>query len=299
MRRVTVHIGLPKTATTTLQQKVFANHTGMHYLGPRANYPEFDEVMRDLCYADSLNYDVGPSMDVVQKLVMAPHQANKPVVVSHEAVSAQGRDRRLKAERLKALFPDGGIVFTVRRPEDMVVSIYFQWLKGFGGKRREAPCLDAWLEQDHQDAWKSNFLRLQYEKVLELYRSLFGRENVLLLFFEDLIADRAKFARALSEFIGVDSAATSVLLTQESNPRMSPLRYSEVRLYANFPLIKSLHGVKGYVPDELKNLVKKRMGGKVTQDLSPEWRRRIRDYAKSENPTLKREFSEIAKYDYF
>jgi hypothetical protein len=41
------------------------------------------------------------------------------------------------------------------------------------------------------------------------------------------------------------------------------------------------------------------MGSQVTQKLSPEWRQRIRDYAKTENQALEREFGEIAKYDYF
>jgi Sulfotransferase domain len=257
MNRVTVHIGLPKTATTTLQQKVFASHPGIFYLGPKANYPDFDEVMNGLCFADSLNYDAALGCRVLEKLFPAK-DPGKPAVVSQEALSAQGRDRRLKAERLKALFPEARIVLTVRRPEDLLVSVYFQWLKGFGGKRREVPSLDAWLERDWQDAGRGNFLRLQYAKLLELYRSLFGRTNVLLLFFEDLIEDRAKFARQLSEFIGVDSQTTDDLLSQEkSNPRMSSLRYSEVRLYSSVPLLQPLQALKHFLPGSLKSLMKR------------------------------------------
>jgi len=300
MSRVTVHIGLPKTATTTLQQKVFPAHPGIRYLGPRAEYPELDQAMSALCSADSLNYDAATGLEVVDRLMSSPLGGERPVVVSYEAVTAQGRDRRLKAERLKGLFPDARIVFTVRRPEDMLVSVYFQWLKGFGGKMREAPGLDAWLDQDQQDSWRGNFLRLQYEKVLELYRSLFGRANVLLVFFEDLIDDRAKFARQLSEFIGVDSETTTNLLAQDkSNPRMSSLRYSELRFYSSFPLLQSLQGVNRYLPGSLRSFVKKRMESEAKQDLSPEWRRRIRAYAKAQNPSLEREFGEIGKYDYF
>ena len=47
MNKVAVHIGLPKTATTTLQQKVFPAHPGIRYLGPRAEHPEFDQVMSE------------------------------------------------------------------------------------------------------------------------------------------------------------------------------------------------------------------------------------------------------------
>lgn len=300
MNRVTVHIGLPKTATTTLQQQVFAGHPEVLYFGPKANYPEFDEVMMGLCFADGLNYDADLGCRVVERVFASPQGGEKPVVVSHEAVTAQGGDRRLKAERLKALFPDARIVLTVRRPEDMLVSVYFQWLKGFGGKRLEASSLDAWLDQDWRDPWRGNFLRLQYGKILDLYRALFGDENVLLLFFEDLIDDRAKFARQLSEFIGVDSETTDHLLAQDkSNLRVTSLRYSEVRLYSSFPLLQHLQSLKRFLPDSLRTFVKGGMGSEATQKLSPEWRQRIRDYAKAENQALEREFSEIAKYDYF
>jgi hypothetical protein len=300
MNRVTIHIGLPKTATTTLQQKVFASHPGIFYLGPKANYLEFDKVMNGLCGADGLNYDPELGLRVIERLLAPAKHAGKPCVVSHEAISAQGRDRRLKAERLKALFPDARIVLTVRRPEDLLVSVYLQWLKGFGDKRFEAPSLDLWLERDWQGAGRGNFLRLQYEKLLELYRSLFGRMDVLLLFFEDLIDDRGKFARQLSDFIDVDSQMTDDLLSQDKvNARMSALRYSEVRLYSSFPFLRSLDGVKRLLPGSLRSFVKKRFGSEVTQKLSPKWRQKIRDYAKAENQGLQREFREIAKYDYY
>ena len=45
--------------------------------------------------------------------------------------------------------------------------------------------------------------------------------------------------------------------------------------------------------------MKERLGSEARQTLSPEWRQRIRDYAKAENPALEREFGEFAKYDYF
>jgi hypothetical protein len=300
MNRVTVHIGLPKTATTTLQQRVFAAHPGILYLGPRADHRELDQVMSALCSADSLKYDATGSLEIVDRLLSSPQGGEKPFVVSYEAVTAQGRDRLIKAERLKALLPDARIVLTVRRPEDMLVSVYFQWLKGFGGKRLEASSLDTWLDQDWRDPCRGNFLRLQYGKILDLYRALFGDENVLLLFFEDLIDDRTKFARQLSEFIGVDSGTTDHLLSQDkSNPRMTSLRYSEVRLYSSFPLLQPLQSLKRFLPDSLRTFVKSGMGSEAIQKLLPEWRQRIRDYAKAENQALEREFSEISKYDYF
>src|SRR5262245_6505120 len=300
MKSITIHVGLPKTATTSLQEKVFAAHPDIRYLGPKADYPVFDEVMAALSFAESLNYEAARSAQIVKGLLSSLRSDEKPLVSSYEALTAQGRDRLTKAERLKALFPDARIVITLRRPEDMVVSIYFQWLKGFGGKRREAPSLASWLEEDWRDSWKGNFLRLQYARVVDLYRSLFGVANVLILFFEDLVSERPKFARQLSSFIGVDEQATVGLLAQEkSNPRMTLMRYSEVRLYANFPVLQRLERFKRVFPDSVKVLVKNSLGHDAQQELTPEWRERIRVYARAENQALAREFAEIANYDYF
>ena len=136
--------------------------------------------------------------------------------------------------------------------------------------------------------------------ILNLYRSLFGQANVLLLFFEDLTVDRVKFARQLSGFIGVDSEVTERLLGQEkSNPRMSALRYSELRLYSSVPLLRRLQSFRHLLPNSVKAFVETAMASEATQALSPQWRQRIRDYAKAENPTVASEFSEIAKYDYY
>ena len=138
MSKIAIHVGLPKTATTTLQQKVFPAHPELVYLGTRANHPQFDQMMFALCSVDNADYDANKSSAVVDELLSGQRDDGKPVVVSYESITNQGHDRRVKAERLKALFPDARIVLTVRRPEDMVVSTYFQWLKGFGGKRRDS-----------------------------------------------------------------------------------------------------------------------------------------------------------------
>jgi len=121
-----------------------------------------------------------------------------------------------------------------------------------------------------------------------------------LLFFEDLVEDRAKFARQLSEFISIDSETTEHLLAREkSNPRMNSLRYSEVRLYSSLPLLQPILNLRCLLPGPLRAFLSKKLANQATEELSLDWRQRIRDYAKAENSALAREFGEITKYDYF
>lgn len=57
-----------------------------------------------------------------------------------------------------------------------------------------------------------------YAKHLQRWLAVFPRENILILVFEEMIADRAKSARQIYEFLGVSADHQSALLNEKSNP---------------------------------------------------------------------------------
>ncbi|BFM05567.1 sulfotransferase domain-containing protein [Halioxenophilus aromaticivorans] len=57
-----------------------------------------------------------------------------------------------------------------------------------------------------------------YAKHLQRWLEVFPRENVLVLVFEEVIADRTKAAKQIYEFLGIDSAHQSAFLDSKSNP---------------------------------------------------------------------------------
>ena len=66
-----IHIGLPKTATTTLQNNVFARQSRFAYLGKvQNNHP--DPLVRELCtrvrLQDSLDYDASATRSILDEL---------------------------------------------------------------------------------------------------------------------------------------------------------------------------------------------------------------------------------------
>jgi hypothetical protein len=297
MKRITVHIGLPKTATTKLRE-VFSAHPNVIYLGPNAGYSEIDIVFKDLCFLDSLSFESQACADIVATF-LSGFPNRKPFVASFDNISNLGRDRVVKAERLKTLFPDAGVVITVRRPEDLMMSAFFQQLKGFGEKLQWVPEFSVWLHKEWSDHGRGNFQRLQFAKLLRTYRSLFGHDNVLLLFFEEIVADRFEFSSKLSRFIGIDAEITAELLSEEKvNPRMTSLRYTEISLYSRMPWLRKLEKARSFVPPGIKQLIRGTMGN-ASAELSPEWRKKIRDYARLENGGLLDEFPQIRMLDYF
>jgi hypothetical protein len=160
--------------------------------------------------------------------------------------------------------------------------------------------LDGWLEQEWRNRWSGAFLRLQFARILGTYRALFGGASVLLLFYEELVTDVARFATRLSNFIGVDEFTTEQLLSGgKSNPRMTKLRYSEVQLYGRLPWLKPIAGVRRLLPDRVKVVARRLLQREASAALSPDWRQSIRDYARRENQALLAEFPELSANDYF
>jgi hypothetical protein len=300
LAKIVIHIGLPKTATTTLQQLVFPAHPGMLYLGPKADFAVLDELMKAVCFADGLNYDSEHTKRSVARLLSSLPPDERPRLISLETLTAHGQDRLIKAKRLQQLLPDARIILTIRRPEDLLPSMYFQWLKGLGGKFSSPMSLDGWLEQEWENRRSGAFLRLQFAKILGTYRALFGGAGVLLLFYEELVTDVARFATKLSNFIGVDEFTTEQLLSGgKANPRMTKLRYSEVQLYGRFPWLKPMARVRRLLPDPVKVVARRLLQREASAALSPDWRQSIRDYARRENRALLAEFPELSAHDYF
>src|SRR6185437_10859280 len=98
-----VHIGLPKTGTTTLQHALFPAQQRFAYIGKVNNvYPkDVHELIERIGFQDSLEYDSARTAALLAEI----QDGSKPLIVSDEILSVDGKaDRRLVAERLNGLF---------------------------------------------------------------------------------------------------------------------------------------------------------------------------------------------------
>jgi hypothetical protein len=68
-----IHPGFAKTATTSLQQGVFARHPQIHYLGVPAPDPALDALLRRIPREDSTRFDLEAA-----RAALAPHLAPPP-----------------------------------------------------------------------------------------------------------------------------------------------------------------------------------------------------------------------------
>jgi len=221
---VLVHVGLPKTGTTWLQDHLFAN-SALGFWGParhEATPKQQTKAIGRLLYLDSQkrliaedDFDAVALRKQLEDIIVPDGLVP---VVSNERLSghvlSNAFDRPMLARRIKAVFPQARIFLTIREQRSMMLSSYFQYLK-YGGWRSlegflDPPC-DGRQPALQLDVWN-------YDRIAQLYYSLFGRERVLILPYEMFVREPADFVGRICEFAGVGKAE-GLPYAAKSNPR--------------------------------------------------------------------------------
>lgn len=221
-RRPVIHIGLPKTATTTLQWRLFAEHSEIFYLGRfdgfhfRGRYRQFDAcrdatvqaIMRQIAYGNPFNPDFNECRRLLQQVLKPAHTNNLLPVWSWESYSVDLQAKvKIRARNLKKVFDAPKIIITLRNPVALLESAYFQQMTRDnvgGGNDWRAPyyySIDVWLKKE----WHGEIMaHLRYAEAIRAYVDFFGIENIFVFLFEDLIADREAFFSSLCRVMGVN-----------------------------------------------------------------------------------------------
>lgn len=182
--QVYIHIGLPKAASSYLQQAVFPAY------GVR--------LSRDMTLARRLQEDDFLPQDFARFIQAGLAQADgQGLVVSHESLSGRAGggssiDVSLNARRLSEIYPGAKILLVTREQLDYTISMYAYFVK----RRLMTQSIDRYLRG------QSNALaqRLQFHTVYEEYAKYFSEITVIP--YELLKADHATFIAAITTFLG-------------------------------------------------------------------------------------------------
>jgi len=111
--------------------------------------------------------------------------------------------------RIHDYAPDARLIYIVRNPLDRMVSHWLH-LRARGG-RETRPFPEAIRARpDYID-------NSRYLKQIDIYRRLWPDERILVLFFDDLVADQEAVMRRCFEFLGVDPHASPRRISGERN----------------------------------------------------------------------------------
>lgn len=248
---VVIHIGVGKTATTTLQRAVFGRHSQLNCIGkPLHSYPDYGWAYNQLT-------DTEPHAVEWRKL--SQHFAEqcatnkRSVIFSEERFGYDAAYNGILAERLHKLFPNGQIVITTRSQYTFLPSYY----AAHGVILKEAPLphrgrtvsFDNWFEHCFKYPRTTTLRQLQYDTICKSYESVFGPERVHCLCFEELNRDRAKYIEKWCGILDIDEGEFAELLSgrsemaRPSSRQIAYNRFRDSRLGAVAVLARPFHRV--------------------------------------------------------
>jgi hypothetical protein len=192
--RPIVHIGYHKTATTWFQRSVYPHATSHRWI-PRAR------VQAALLDPSGMGFDPERA-----RALLMEGDDGRPPILCEENLSGYIHNGGLHgflppvmAERIRAVFPDARIVIFVRSQVSMIGACYMQYVRGggtHGVHRYLFPSL--YLRGAYAQPFKVprfSFDHFEYDRLVERYDSLFGRDNVHVYPFEALRDQQAMLAR--------------------------------------------------------------------------------------------------------
>lgn len=190
MTRVGLHIGLPKTGTTTLQDLCFARHPEVRYFGSTNvhNDRDAETVLRGLLLGKEVKEIAGR----VSEIVADSLKVRRSLIISDEAITFGEfmlranhwpitSDHRAAADRAHRLLGDAHVLIVIRNQADWLESWHRQGLKS---RKYVETDFSRWLERDLGDSAERLLSLLRFDELYRAYAHAFGRDRVHVRLYE-------------------------------------------------------------------------------------------------------------------
>jgi hypothetical protein len=116
-------------------------------------------------------------------------------------------------KRIHTHYPNARLIVCLRNPLERLLSSYYYNLER--GKYR-FPSIKKQLEND-PNAWENLVEKSMYHKNISRFLEYFPKEQMLIVFFEDIQKNPKKFMRTVQEFIGIDPSFISPTIERKVN----------------------------------------------------------------------------------
>ncbi|WP_421903787.1 hypothetical protein [Maridesulfovibrio sp.] len=200
-----IHIGFPKTATTYIQD-MFNAFPEIYSIAKPSKNPEIRALVDELISTPPLEFNAEYFKAEFNKICSGTEGKGKIKLLSHELLSGDmysGKDTKLLADRIFAVFGKVQIVMTIREQVATVESLYRYYVM-IGGPlciqdfiyKMNSPCVDVFGKS-------SIFSKYKYDHIIEYYQKLFGENNVAVVPFELLFGANHEYERTFFEKCGV------------------------------------------------------------------------------------------------
>lgn len=221
---VLLHVGYIKTATTFLQNQVFAGPgEGLELAVGKETR---GHLVQEILLADDYDFDGAAARAWLESLAAPVRARGNLPVWSEEMLLGNPPSRRYdgfaNARKLQATYPQARVLITIRKQQAIALSIYREYVLG-GGALPLAGVIGTGQEaRSYTPVLRPDFLH--FDRAIRHYMRLFGAENVLVLPQEMLKADPEGYFGALSRFTGCEIAHDAPRANEHVGESFSTLR---------------------------------------------------------------------------
>lgn len=227
------HIGMPKTGTTLLQQRVFGQLDNVAFLGRPYSSPALRSSMNSLKRDSSLFFAPQSLLDEVRSSDQSRFLISDESLADNHA----SQDHYAKIRGLKRIDENAQILVTLRNPRTMLVSDYLHYIR----QSVESPSIPFMtLEQfftkiRNQRSSGSAYSRLRYADIVRDYETHFGKNRVTVLLFEEMLQAPRRFEEKLGSVLDSSVRGLEDALTQGAiNRAVSEPTYELARRFLRY-----------------------------------------------------------------
>ena len=296
-----IHIGYPKCASSSLQE-LFLNNENINLIVSRNNkHKESKELIDELILKDNIEFSIRSCQKYLKIMREKFINKNKVEIISEECFTASSvsyADRGSIALRLKELFPNAKILIVIRNQFNVINSRYNHdpndiYALGLSNKFLN---INQWIDKNFERFNRSYLSTYNYFDLIEHYKKIFGKDNVHIGIFEELVTDSNKFLFKLNNFLGRDNICLDNLEIPFENKAIDLYKMSLYSIIKKFKFPK----IYKYINPKFKNIIYKIYKKFYKkQEISKNNRERIlKVYSNSNKKLIENYGLPLEKYEY-
>jgi len=216
LKKIIIHTGMPKTATTTIQENILykAYEQGLiYYLGRahvKGEYYPVQDIIKSMLYMNDKDFAIHKKKIKLDLENIIDKIEHKLIVLSDEFLSlvsfrlGENHNPIRLADRSKCVFSKYNIeiVTIIRNQYEIVHSSYVQSYY-IQEQFEQTDSFEKYLNFNIEHFPKSELLMFDYYTIISKYINLFSSEKVHILIYEDLMYNKDEFFNQFSKLFSL------------------------------------------------------------------------------------------------